>query len=347
MKALTRSLALIALLAGPAGAQTNVPAGALVAEGEARWEDALRLYRAQLEREPAAVEPWLRIADIETRLGRASESIAALEHAAAARPGDDIISSRLSQAYAAQGHAMAALHAIEAALAVQPLSDEDLRAHATLATWAGNYDAAARSYRKLRQAHPQETDLALALARVSVWNGSSDAAASAYRDYLKGSNPLPEAWLELGTDRVVARQRHRCTRCAGAVPPPVRGDGRVPPRARLCAGPQRTSSRGTSRSHAAAGGRTERLRAPTVQDRRARLPAKTRCGSIESGRESTLSSRTTRDTRAAESLVRSMLGSNVGPATTFYNDSDGLQVLKAATALRFGLQERHAAPRRV
>jgi tetratricopeptide (TPR) repeat protein len=337
MKAFTLSLALIALLAGQAGAQTNIPAGALVAEGEARWADALRLYRAQLEREPGATEPWLRIADIEARLGRASESIAALEHAAAARPSDASISSRLSQAYAAQGHAVAALHAIEGALAVQPLSEEYLRAHATLATWAGNYDAAARSYRKLRQAHPQDTDLALALARVSVWNADSDAAASAYRDYLNGSNPLPEAWLELARTEswrgnVIAavealeQYGHRF----GATDAYLRE--RVYVLART--GRPREALRDLAPLLAAAPNDYELQLSRTVA-----LASLRRHGAAASslaGIDALKPDHT--DTRAAESLVRSLLGSNVGPSTTFYNDSDGLQVLKAAPRFDVGFK---------
>ena len=336
MKSLTL-LALIALLAGPASAQTNIPVGALVAEGEARWEDALRLYRAQLDREPAAAELWLRVADIEARLGRASESIAALERAASARPSDATISSRLSQAYAAQGHAIAAQRAIESALAVQPSSEEYLRAHATLSTWAGNYGPAARSYRKLRQAQPQDTDLALALARVSVWDGDSDAAASAYRDYLKGSNPLPEAWLELARAEswrgnaiaaVDALDQYRDR--FGATEAYLRERVYVLARS----GRPREALRDLAPLVAAAPNDYELQLSRTValaslRNHGAAASSLARIDALKPDHS---------DTRDAESLVRSLLGSTVGPSTTFYNDSDGLQIFKAAPRLDVGFK---------
>ena len=336
MRSVAFAVALIALVAGPAGAQPNVPAGALVAEGEGRWEDALRLHRAHVEREPSAVEPWLRIAAIEARLGRARESITALQHAAAARPGDASISSQLSQAYAGQGNAMAALHAIEAALAVQPL-EEYLRAHATLATWAGDYDAAARSYRKLRQAHPQEMDLALALARVSVWNGRSDSAASAYRDYLKGSNPIPEAWLELGRTEswrgnaiaaldALEQYRERF----GATDAYLRERAYVLARS----GRPRDALRELAPLLAAVPNDYELQLSRTVA-----LASLRRHGAAASslaGIDALKPDHT--DTRAAESLVRSLLGSKAGPSTTFYSDSDGLRVVRAAPSFDVGFK---------
>ena len=337
MRSFAFGVALIALVAGPAGAQPNVPASGLVAEGEGRWEDALRLYRAHIEREPATVDPWLRIAAIEARLGRARESIAALQHAAAARPGDASISSQLSQAYAAQGHAMAALHAIEAALAVQPVTEEYLRAHATLATWAGDYDAAARSYRRLRQAHPEETDLALALARVSVWNGHSDAAASAYRDYLKGSNPLPEAWLELGRTEswrgnviaaLAALEQYR--RRFGATEAYLRERVYVLARG----GRPRDALRELEPLLVASANDYELQLSRTVA-----LASMRRYGAAASSlaRIDALKPDHT-DTRAAKDLVRSSLGSNAGPSTTFYSDSDGLRVVRAAPRFDVGLK---------
>lgn len=336
MKSLIIGLALAGLVAGPAAAQ-SIPVDALVAEGEARWEDALRLHRAALQQDGTRVDLWLRVADIEARLGRTRESIAALERAAAARPGDARISSRLSQAYAAQGHAAPALHAIEGALAVAPASPEYLRAHATLATWAGDYKGAARSYTKLRQLYPNEHDLALALARVSVWNGNSDAAAAAYRDYLAGPGAAAEAWLELaraeswrgnvlaaldalqqyrgrfGVSDAYARERVYVLARGGRPREALRDLAPM-----LAASPNdyelnlsKTIALASLRRHGAA------------------ASSLTGIDTLKPGQS---------DTRAAESLVRSLLGSNLGPATTFYHDSDGLQVLRASPRFDLGFE---------
>jgi len=110
----------VVALASSAAAQSLVPDTGLVAEGDGRWNDALAIYRQRVEREPGAADTWLRIADIEVRLSQVDRATVALQRAAAARPDDPRIFARLSQAYAATGHAQAALHAIKGALALQP-----------------------------------------------------------------------------------------------------------------------------------------------------------------------------------------------------------------------------------
>ena len=96
-----------------------------------------------------------------------------------------------------RGYAVAALHAIKAALVLKPESEDYLRAAATLASWSGDYTTASDAYRELRRRHPQEPALALSLARVNAWAGNSDAAAGAYRDYIQATDAEPAAWLEL------------------------------------------------------------------------------------------------------------------------------------------------------
>ena len=337
MKRLVLALAVSALYAGHVGAQSPAPSAGLAAEGEARWADALQIYREQVERNPGAGELWLRIADIEARLGRAQEAIQALQRAAAAIPTDASVLARLSQAYAAQGHATAALRAIEGALALQPASDEYLRAHATLATWAGEYAAAAGSYRKLRQSQPHEPALTLALARVAAWSGSSDAAASAYREYLTAPDALPEAWLELarteswrgnfasaldalrryaslsGETAAYARERVGILARGGRPRDALREMQPI-----LAASPDdlalnlsRTIALAAARRHGAA------------------LSSLTGSEALRPGDA---------DTRTAERFVRSLLGSNLGPSSTFYSDSDGLQSVTVAPRFEVGFR---------
>jgi tetratricopeptide (TPR) repeat protein len=69
-------------------------------------------------------------------------SIDALQRAVEASPSDPSAYVRLSQAYASANYPEAALAAIEGALALAPDVPANLRAKATLATWAGKYAAA-------------------------------------------------------------------------------------------------------------------------------------------------------------------------------------------------------------
>jgi tetratricopeptide (TPR) repeat protein len=336
MKRLSLVVALGVLITGNAAAQT-LPSAGLAAEGDARWEDALRVYREQVATSGASADLWLRIADIEARLGRADEAVLALQAATAAAPADPAIAARLSQAYAAQGHATAALRAIEAALQLRPTSDEYLRAHATLATWAGEYDAAAGSYRRLRQAHPDEHALALALARVSVWGGSSDAAASAYREYLARPQAVSEAWLEL------ARTESWRGNFAAALAALGEYDARF----------GRTDAYARERVAVLARGGQPREALRELQPLLAASPLDfdlnlSRAIALASARRHGAALSTLEragavrpdhaDTRAAESLVRSMLGTSVGPSTTFYNDSDGLQTLRVTPRFDLGFR---------
>lgn len=326
MKRLMFTFIVCGVFAANIDAQSSIPAGGLAAEGQGRWAEALQMYRAAVERDTASAELWLRIADIEARLGRIQESIDALEHAAVAAPRDASVFSRLSQSYAAQGHAVAALRAIEGALVLEPGSDEYLRAHATLATWAGEYDAAADTYRKLRQVHPDEQGLRLGLARVSVWSGKSDVAASAYREYLAAPGAAPEAWLELARTEswrgnvVSALQAlDQYAALLGQTADYLRE--RVGVLAR--GGRPREALRELHPLLAASPTDLELSLSRTIA-----LAAARRHGAALSSLSGNYAlTRGSADTRAAEEFVRSMLGSNVGPATTFYNDSDGLQTI--------------------
>jgi len=336
MKTLALTLAIGVLSAGPASAQTP-PAAGLAAEGESRWDDALRIYRDLLDRTPQSPELWQRVADIEGRLGRPHEVIIALQRAAAAAPSDAERLSRLSQAHAAQGQVIPALLAIEGALALKASSDEYLRAHATLATWAGEYAAAAASYRKLREANPQEGALALALARVSVWNGSSDAAANVYREYLESPDAAPEVWLELARTE---SWRGNLGAALAALENYQQRFGQTDAYLR-----ERVAILARGGHPREALRELEPLLAVSPLDfdlnlsRAIALASARRHGAALSSlsRAGTLKPQHA-DVRAAESLVRTLLGSSVGPSTTFYNDSDGVQIMTVTPRFDVGFR---------
>lgn len=343
MKRLIVVVSLCAIAGGQAAAQSRIPETGLAAEGEARWADAVRIYRTELTRDPQAAELWLRIADIEGRLGNTGAAIAALESASAATPGQAAISARLSQAYAAAGHATAALRAIEAALATEPGSPDHLHAHATLATWAGEYKAAAGSYRALRRMLPEDRSLILALARVHLWRGDADGAVSVYREYLASgaaaSSPstVSDAWLELAR---AESWRGNLAGSLGALRRYHAGYGETPAYSRELS---TTLARG-GRPRAALR-QLDVLLAGSPGDydlglaRTLALASARRHGAASSSLDRAEGLRPGHaDSRAAEGLLRSLLGSSVGPSTTVYNDSDGLQTVKVAPRFDIGFR---------
>jgi Flp pilus assembly protein TadD len=327
---MTRLMSIVvmcALLATGANAQSRVPESGLAAEGDGRWPEALQIYHSELRRDPTLTELWLRVADIEARLGHAEESIAALERAATTDPGNAPILSRLSQAYAAAGRATAAVRAIEGALATQPGNEDYLRAHAKLATWAGDYRAAAATYQTLRQRHPEDSDLTLAFARVSVWDGSTDAAASAYREYLNSPLSSPDAWLELAR---AESWRGNYSAALDALH-----------EYRVLVGETTAYSRELAGTLARAGRPREALRhldtllAASPDDYELNVSRTIALAGLRrqgDARSSLMTADTLRpgqaETRAAESVLLSLLASSVGPSTTFYGDSDGLRTFR-------------------
>ena len=179
------------------GTAQSVPEAGVAAEAAGRWDEAIRVYRQVLDREPARGDLWIRIADIEASRGDLRASVTALNSAAQALPADPSVYRRLSQAYASSNQPRAAVEAIQGALALSPDDADYLSAAATLATWQGDYALAARSYLRLQEVGGASVDVALNLARVSAWAGQTDQAVNAYRRYLAAHPDLADVWLEL------------------------------------------------------------------------------------------------------------------------------------------------------
>lgn len=337
MNRLSSIVALCAVLGGQAAAQSRTPERGLAAEGEGRWADALAVYQQELERDPAVVELWLRVADITARLGRTEESIAALERASALSPGVPTTLVLLSQAYAAAGHAKAAVHAIEGAIAITPERDEYLRAHAKLATWAGDYAAAERSYRKLLLQHPGDPVLTLALARVTVWRGSTDAAVDSYREYLALPGAAPEVWLEL------ARAESWRGNFAGAIATLDEYRARVGETAAYSRELVGTLARGGRPREALR--QLDALLAASPDDYGLNLSRTIALATLRHQGEAHDSLTATdtlkpgqAETRAAESILRALLASNAGPSATLYSDSDGLRAFRLTPRVDVGFR---------
>jgi tetratricopeptide (TPR) repeat protein len=187
----------LSLCTAKAFAQASVPSAGIAAETAGEWARALDIYKNALSANPYDAGLWIRVADIEARLGNVEGSVSALQHATVESPRDAQLHQRLSQAYAVLQQPLAALEAIERALALSPDSIEFLQARGTLATWVADYDRARDSYRRLNALQPDDHDVLLKLARVCAWGGHTDAAVDAYRGYLRVESGEAAVWIEL------------------------------------------------------------------------------------------------------------------------------------------------------
>lgn len=314
------------------GSAQSVPEAGIAAEAAGQWDEAIRLYRQALDREPRRGDLWVRIADIEARRGDLPAAIAALDQAARTLPSDPSVYRRLSQAYALSNHPRAALEAIQAALALAPGDADYLSAAATLATWQGDYDFAARSYLRLQQVRgpgSDDGDILLNLARVSAWAGETNQAASVYRRYLASHPEVAEVWLEL------ARTESWRGNYAAAL------DVMRAYRERF--GESDAYSRELASIRARSGQPSEAIKlidpllgrdpsnyelniTRTIALAMQQRPRET-FEALDSVRRLNPSDR---ETRTAERLVRATLGSTAGPEFGFYSDSDRLRVTRIA-----------------
>jgi tetratricopeptide (TPR) repeat protein len=178
-------------------AQAALPADGLAAEAAGEWSTALAIYKATLEKESHDVALWVRVADIEARVGHLDGTVQALRRAVAEAPRDAALHQRLSQTYAVLNRPTDALDAIERAFELSPGSVGLLRARATLATWSGDHGRARESYQRLEKLLPDDRDVLLSLARVSAWAGRTDAAVDAYTRYLRVEPGAAAVWIEL------------------------------------------------------------------------------------------------------------------------------------------------------
>lgn len=176
--------------------ESPVPEAGLKAEIEQRWEEALRVYESVLMQEPQRVDLWLRVADIQARMGRPQAAVLSLIRAIDARPDDASLYFRLSQAHAVNRQPQAALAACRRAVELEPANLEYLRAQAQLANWAAETRTARESYRRILELAPGDAEARLGLARVRAWSGALDQAARDYRGYLAEHPDDRAAWVD-------------------------------------------------------------------------------------------------------------------------------------------------------
>jgi tetratricopeptide (TPR) repeat protein len=177
-------------------AEPQVPEAGLKAEMAQRWDDAIAVYRKILAKEPGRTDLWLRLADIQARLGRRQDVVDSLLGAVKSSPRNPELYFRLSQADAVNNQPAKALADINWALRFDPDNVKYLRARAKLADWAGNTELASKSYEELQRLEPGNPDVMLGRARNLSWSGALDHSAGLYREYLKKHPENSEAWLE-------------------------------------------------------------------------------------------------------------------------------------------------------
>ena len=122
-------------------------------------------------------------------------AIAIYEQTASEAPRSDLW-VRISQIEAVRNHPHEALDAIDRAVALEPDNVEFLRSRAELASWAGDYERAEDSNRRLGTL-TGEPAAELGLARIAAWRGRTAASIEHYHAYLQRVPEDSVATIEL------------------------------------------------------------------------------------------------------------------------------------------------------
>ncbi len=324
------------LCAAKGFAQSAVPPAGLAAEAAGEWAQARDVYRDALESAPHDASLWVRVADIEARMGNVEASASALQHAVLETPHDPALLQRLSQAYAMLDQPVAALDAVERALALSPDSVELLRARGTLATWVADYGKAQDAYRRLSTLAPDDHDVLLKLARVSAWSGRTDAAVEAFKRYVQAEPDAAAVLIEL------ARAEGGRGNYAAAL------DTLEKYRQRSGADDAYTRERAAVLARAGRPGQALGMLEPMLQqhpgDYELNLTRTIALTMQRKAREASESLETmrrlqpdARDTETTERIVRLALASTAEPGITAYGDSSGLAVQRATPRVTMSL----------
>jgi predicted Zn-dependent protease len=177
-----------------AEADPNAP---LRAEMGKRWDEAERLYREALAKEPNRADLLLRLTDVLAVQGKRLDAAQALQQAADLRPEDGDLQLRASEALAVADRPADALRYVDRALSVRPGDLGLHRRRAQLGTWAGQYPQAEESLRILMKANPNELTLQRDLGRVLSWQGRLNDAVKLLSDYVAQRPADQEALLDL------------------------------------------------------------------------------------------------------------------------------------------------------
>ena len=143
-----------------------------------------------------AQEPAVPAAGLAAEAAGDLDAAIAIYEEAARRGGRADLWVRISRIEATRDDPRAALEALERAVELEPDDVEHLRARAELASWAGDYERAADSHRRIL-ALTGAPSAELGLARIAAWQGRTATSIGHYHEYLRMEPSDSVATIEL------------------------------------------------------------------------------------------------------------------------------------------------------
>jgi tetratricopeptide (TPR) repeat protein len=144
----------------------------------------------------AAQEPEIPGAGLQAEAAGDLDQAIAIYERAAGETGRADLWARISRIEATRGRPRQALDAIDRAVTLEPDNVEFLRSRAELASWAGDYERAEDSHRRIG-ALTGEPAAELGLARIAAWRGRTAASIAHYHAYLRREPADSVATIEL------------------------------------------------------------------------------------------------------------------------------------------------------
>jgi len=157
-------------------------AAGLEAEMEGRWEDAIKIYKSILTKEPQRGDLWAKLGELEYYIGNYSGSAEAFQRAVQLLPNDPKLHFRLAHDYSVLNDPNDAFSEIEKAVEFDPNNVEYLKARAQIANWIEKSEIAIDSYKRILALSPDDETL-LNLARTEAWIGELDESVKNYKSY--------------------------------------------------------------------------------------------------------------------------------------------------------------------
>jgi len=181
-------------------ADSAVPPGGLMAEGEKRWNDAVKIYKAAIAKDSTREDLWMRISQIDASLGLRDETAQALLEASKLKPNNAPLQFQLAQAYSLANKPAPALEAIDRALTIAPSNLEYLRARAVYTEWLGKADEAFSTYKRILVIAPGDDNALTGLAGAASVKGKREDYQVVALSLLKASELKPkDAGLQFRT----------------------------------------------------------------------------------------------------------------------------------------------------
>jgi tetratricopeptide (TPR) repeat protein len=159
-------------------------------------DDAVRLYRTYVAREPGDAAGRVALARTLAWQGRHADAVAMYDSVLARDPRHREAVLGRAQALAWADRHTESLAAYAAWLAETPDDGEAVRARAQVLAWAGRLTDAEAAYRD-RLARESDVEAARGLARVIAWRGDLTGSARAWRELVAQDSTDVDAWFGL------------------------------------------------------------------------------------------------------------------------------------------------------